>query len=71
MPAVLLGLQLVTAAIPGVEALVTAILGLHKSNPTLTAAQIQELANAITTNITSLDADTVATLAAIPPVPAK
>jgi hypothetical protein len=59
-------LQAVDAAIPGVLALWNAITQLHQKNPGLTAAQVVTMAQTMSQQIGTLDADTLATLAQIP-----
>jgi hypothetical protein len=63
-------LQAVDAAVPGILALWNAITELHQKNPGLTSAQVVTLAQTMSTQIGTLDADTLATLAQIPSVPA-
>ena len=63
-------LQAVDAAIPGVLALWNAITQLHQKNPGLTSAQVVTLAQTMSQQIGTLDADTLATLAQIPSAPA-
>jgi hypothetical protein len=59
-------LQAVDAAVPGVLALWNAISELHQKNSGLTAAQVVTMAQTMSQQIGTLDADTLATLAQIP-----
>jgi len=64
-------LQDLISAIPAGEALWNAIVNLKVSNPDMTSTQEEALIAAMTSTIASVGADEVATLALIPPAPAK
>ena len=63
-----LGISLAEELIPGVLNLWNAIANLRQKNPTLTAAQVTAMVQTMEGTIGTLDADTLATLAQIPPV---